>query len=433
MRIVRIKNQAELARALKRMRSGSEASPADQAVVAQLLSKVRRQGDKALLEATRRFDGCKVARAADLRVSAAEIRAARKALSPDFLKTLKRVKANIAAFQVPLKKASWRRRMRPGVWLGQSVRPLNRVGLYVPGGEAPLISTVLMTAVPAAVAGVQEIVLCSPDRGKGLDPRLLAAAELAGVTEIYRLGGAQAIAAMAYGSASIRKVEKIAGPGSRWVNLAKKQVYGEVGIDSLAGPSEAMVVAEEGVAQPAWLAADLLSQAEHAGDETAILVTTSRVLAQAVLKELKAQLAALPRRKVAESSLKKHGLVAVVKDLGLALDLVNAVGPEHLQLILKDTEAFASKVRAAGAIFLGPHTPVALGDFLAGPSHVLPTGSTARFMSGLSVEDFQVKSSLIRYDAAALAAAGPDLTAMAMAEGLEGHARSASIRKEKRR
>lgn len=316
--------------------------------------------------------------------------------------------------------------------LGQSVRPLKRAGLYVPGGQAPLVSTVLMTAVPAQVAGVSELALCTPNRGSGLDPRLIVAADLSGVTEIYQIGGAQAIAAMAYGTASVPKVEKIAGPGSRWVNLAKKQVYGDVGIDSLAGPSEAMLLADDSV-KPEYVAADLLSQAEHAGDETAVLVTTSNALAKAVLKELESQLKTLPRRAVAARSLKKHGLVVVVKNIWMAIDIVNARGPEHLQLMLRGAENYLPRIRAAGAIFLGTNTPVALGDFVAGPSHVLPTGSTARFMSGLSVEDFMTKSSIISYSAQALADAEPDLLEIANAEGLEGHARSVSIRRTMRK
>jgi histidinol dehydrogenase len=427
MRLVKVQNAAQLKRFLKLMEASSHSSPAEVAKVARVLAEVRSKGDKALLGYVRRFDGFQAKNASQLRVSKAEIQGAYARVGRGFVKALETVKANIQAFQKPLKASSWRRHLRPGVLLGQRVRPLKRAGLYVPGGQAPLVSTVLMTAVPAKVAGVAELALCTPNRGGGLDPRLIVAADLSGVTEIYQIGGAQAIAAMAYGTASLKRVEKIAGPGSRWVNLAKKQVYGDVGIDSLAGPSEAMVVADDS-ARPAYVAADLLSQAEHAGDETAILVTPSLALAKAVLKELQIQLKALPRRAVAAQSLKKHGLVAVVKNIWMALDIVNARGPEHLQLMLRGAENYLPRIQSAGAIFLGTNTPVALGDFVAGPSHVLPTGSTARFMSGLSVEDFMTKSSIIGYSAQALAEVEPDLLEIARAEGLEGHARSVSIR-----
>jgi histidinol dehydrogenase len=428
VKTVKIQNATELKRLLQRLEASERPQAKDVAKVAKVLSDVRLRGNSALLSYVRRFDGFKAKAAADLRLSRSDIQAAYSKVGRSFLKAVQTVKANIEAFQKPLKASSWRRHLRPGVLLGQSVRPLRRVGLYVPGGEAPLVSTVLMTAVPAKVAGVPEIVLCSPNRGKGLDPRLVVAADLSGVDEIYQVGGAQAIAAMAYGCQAIPKVDKIAGPGSRWVNLAKKQVYGDVGIDALAGPSEAMILADDS-AKPAYVAADLLSQAEHAGDETAILVTTSESLAKAALKELALQLKALPRRAVAARSLKRHGLVVVVKNIWVALEIVNARGPEHLQLMLRNAEAYIPKIRAAGAIFIGSNTPVALGDFVAGPSHVLPTGSTARFSSGLSVEDFMSKSSLIGYSAQALAAVEPELLEIASAEGLQAHARSVSLRR----
>lgn len=286
-----------------------------------------------------------------------------------------------------------------------------------------------MTAIPARVAGVREIALFSPNRGQGIDPRILVAAELSGVSEIYQIGGAQAVAVMAYGSQSIRKVDMIAGPGSKWVNLAKKMVYGAVGIDSLAGPSEAMIVADDS-APLAYVAADLLSQAEHSGNETAILITNSERLAEAVPPELERQLKGLIRKNAIRSSLRKHGRIIVVKHLQTALEIVNARGPEHLQLMLRDAESYVSKVRAAGAIFVGIHSPVALGDFVAGPSHVLPTGATARFSSGLSAEDFMTKSSIIRYNRAALLEAAADVAEFAAAEGLDAHGHSVGVRLE---
>jgi histidinol dehydrogenase len=343
------------------------------------------------------------------------------------LRAAQNVRANIEAFQRQLKMLSWRRQIRPGVTLGQSVRPIRRAGLYIPGGEAPLASTVLMTAVPAKVAGVAEIALCTPNKGRGVDSRILVAADIAGVSEIWQIGGAQAIAAMAYGTKSFPSVDKIAGPGSRWVNMAKKQVYGDVGIDSLAGPSEAMIVADSS-ANAAFVASDFLSQAEHSGNETAVLVTDSAALAKRALKELKSQLKSLPRKSVAEKSLRQGGWVVVVKSLSVALEIVNARGPEHLQLMLRGAEQWVPKVKSAGAIFVGANSPVALGDFVAGPSHVLPTGRTARFSSGLSAEDFVTKSSIISYTRQALEQASLDAFEFAAAEGLDAHGRSVSRR-----
>ncbi len=427
MKIVKIQSSLDLERLLKRLKRQDRPSAQDEATVARVLAAIKKRGDSALLEYVRRFDGAKLRSARELRVPASDIRAAYTKVDKRFIKALESARANIQAYQIAIKPASWRRTLRPGVMLGQSVRPIARVGVYVPGGAAPLVSTVLMTVVPAKVAGVREIALATPNRGQGLDPRLLVAADLAGATEIYQMGGAQAIAALAFGTASIKAVDKICGPGSKWVNLAKQKVYGEVGIDSLAGPSEAMLLCDDS-AQPRLVAADLLSQAEHAGDETAVLVTTSERLAKAAQKELAIQLKALPRRALAARSLARHGLMVVVKNLYVALDIVAVRAPEHLQLMVRGAEAYIPKVKAAGAIFVGTYTPVALGDFMAGPSHVLPTGTTARFMSGLSVEDYLVKSSLIGYSKAALQAASEDLAQIARAEGLDAHERSVSLR-----
>jgi histidinol dehydrogenase len=427
MRSVRIRDAKDLKALGGDLRVRTAPAPAEERAVAGILRSVSKGGDKALLSYARRFDGFKGG-AKDLFVGPAEVKAAYGLVDKAFIKAVETVISNVRAYQSRLKPKSWRAHLRGGVLLGQMVRPMRRVGLYVPGGEAPLVSTVLMTAVPAAVAGVPEMVLASPDRfGKGIDPRLLVAADLAGVKELLRVGGAHAIAALAYGTASVQKVDKIVGPGNRWVSLAKKQVYGVCGIDMVAGPSEALVLADDS-APAEWVAADFLSQAEHAGDETAILVTPSARLAKAVLKCLKARLKALPRRAVAESSLKRHGLVVVARDMELAVEVANLIAPEHLQLMVRDAEAWLPKLKAAGAIFVGPYTPVALGDFLAGPSHVLPTGSTARFSSGLSVEDFVTKSSVIGYSRSALETALPTLEAIGGAEGLQAHVRSGQVR-----
>ena len=432
MQTLTLRSEKDLEQLSRRLRAHAAPAPAEERKVAAILKAVAQKGDRALLSYARRFDGF-AGRADALLLGPAEIEAAYAKVDRAFIEAVETVIRNIRAYQRRLRPKSWTAKMRPGVTLGQAVRPLKRVGLYVPGGEAPLVSTVLMTAVPAAVAGVPEMVLATPDRfGKGVDPRLVVAADLAGVTEMLRVGGAQAIAALAYGTESLRPVDKIVGPGNRWVAMAKRQVFGTCGIDMVAGPSEALVLADDSVS-PEWVAADLLSQAEHAGDETAVLVTTSARLAKEALKALERQLKSLARRDVAASSLKRHGLAVVAKDLDLALRVVDLVAPEHLQLMVRDAERLIPRLNAAGAIFVGPYTPVALGDFLAGPSHVLPTGQTARFSNGLGVEDFMTRSSVIRYDKAALKAALPQLEAIGGAEGLGAHVHTGRIRLGKAR
>ena len=428
MRTVTLKNAKDLKKLERELRAHAAPAPAQERAVAGVLRSVARGGDRALLALARRFDGFRGG-PKDLFLTRAQFRAARAGVDRAFVHAVETAIANIRAYQLRLKPKSWRAHLRSGVLLGQAARPMRRVGLYVPGGEAPLVSTVLMTAVPAAVAGVPGLVLATPDRfGKGIDPRLVVAAELAGVREILRVGGAQAIAALAYGTESVAAVDKIVGPGNSWVSLAKKQVFGVCGIDMVAGPSEALVLADDS-APPAWVAADLLSQAEHAGDETAMLVTPSARLAREALAALQSQLKVLPRRAIAESSLKRHGLVVVTRDLAQAVAVANLAAPEHLQLMVRDAESLLPRLTAAGAIFVGHYTPVALGDFLAGPSHVLPTGSTARFSNGLSVEDFVTRSSIIGYSRGALEAALPALEAIGGAEGLQAHVASAQVRR----
>jgi histidinol dehydrogenase len=431
MQTLRVRSRKDLERLTARLRADAAPDPAEERKVAAILADVAKRGDAALLAYARKFDGFKGG-AKDLLLGPGAIRAAYAGVDKAFIRAVDAAIGNVRSYQERLKPKPWRGHLRPGVLLGQLVRPLRRVGLYVPGGEAPLVSTVIMTAVPAQVAGVAEMVLASPDRfGKGVDPRIIVAADRAGVKQILRVGGAQAVAALAYGTKTLPRVDKIVGPGNRWVALAKKQVFGVCGIDMVAGPSEALVLADES-APPEWVAADLLSQAEHAGDETAVLVTPSAALAKDVMKALEAQLKALPRRAAAQSSLDKHGLVVVTEGLDLAIAVADAVAPEHLQLMVRDAEAVLPRLKAAGAIFVGPFTPVALGDFLAGPSHVLPTGGTARYSNGLSVEDFVTKSSIIGYSRSALAAAMDDLDQIGGAEGLQAHVRSASIRLERR-
>jgi histidinol dehydrogenase len=314
--------------------------------------------------------------------------------------------------------------------MGQLVRPLRRVGLYVPGGSATYPSSVLMNAVPANVAGVAEIVMCTPIKTTGgVPPAVLAAARLAGVGEIYTIGGAQAIGAMAFGTDTIRPVDKIVGPGNAYVAAAKRLVFGAVGIDMVAGPSEIVVVADE-TAPPAWIAADLLAQAEHDPMASAICITPQPELAGAVQAEVARQLSALPRHAIAEQAVTRFGAAIVVEDLAAAIRLANAIAPEHLELMVADPWALVPEVRHAGAVFLGRHTPEVAGDYLAGPNHVLPTGGTARFSSPLSVEDFQTRSSLLSLTPEALHRWRAPVARLAELEGLDAHARAITVRTE---
>ena len=428
MKTVKVKSQSDLKALLKSLRVKPSFGPGQEAEVKRILESVRREGDRALLRHAARLDGTRL-KARALRVPKSQVKAAYARVEKPLIAAMRAAKASIAAFQERIKPSSWRRHVRPGVMLGQLIRPIQRVGLCVPGGSAPLVSTLLMTAVPAKVAGVPELVLVTPNRmGKGIDPRLLVAADLSGVEEIYQVGGAHAVAALAFGTASIPKVDKIVGPGSSWVVAAQKLVFGEVGIDQLPGPSEILIVADDG-ANPRYLAADLLSQAEHGGEESAILVTPSERLARKVELEMAAQTGGLERRDRIRDSLSRFGLVVLVKDLGMALEVANAKAPEHLELMVRNAEDYVAKVRNAGAIFLGAETPEAVGDYVAGPSHVLPTGSTARFSSGLSVETFLKRSSIIRFSRSALAAAEGDIRRLALAEGLTAHAASVRARR----
>jgi histidinol dehydrogenase len=328
---------------------------------------------------------------------------------------------------------SWRMTDEHGSSLGQEVRPLDRVGIYVPGGRAAYPSTVLMTAVPARVAGVREIVLVTPPGGDGrVNPVVLAAAHVAGVTEGWRLGGAQAVGALAYGTASIRRVDKIVGPGNIYVALAKTRVFGEVGIDMLAGPSEVVVVADA-AADPGWIAADLLAQAEHDPMARAVLITDAAELPPRVEAALETRLAALPRRQIAAAALRDHGALVVVARLEDAVELANRLAPEHLELMVSVPAALLPRVRHAGAVFVGGHTPEVVGDYVAGPNHVLPTAGTARFASPLGTDDFVKRSSVIEYSRSGLAAALPHLATLSRIEGLQGHGRAAEARMKETR
>jgi histidinol dehydrogenase len=429
MRIMRAASD-EGVRFLGELRGRVQAVPAQvEAAVRSILDDVRTGGDAALCAQTERLDGVRLT-PETIRVPEAALAAALSALEAPVRAALELAAERIEAFHRHGGRKAWSV-AEPGVGvLGQLVRPLDRVGIYVPGGTAAYPSSVLMNALPAHVAGVPEIVMCTPAGRSGTpSPAVLAAAHLAGVREVYRVGGAQAVAAMAYGTATIRPVDKIVGPGNLYVATAKRLVYGVVGIDMVAGPSEVVVVADES-ARPAWVAADLLAQAEHDPLAAAICLTPSPSTAEAVAAEVERQLSTLPRREVAARAVAGFGAVLVTADLTEAIRLVNQIAPEHVELQVADPEAQLSAVRHAGAVFLGAHSPEAAGDYLAGPNHVLPTAGTARFGSPLTVEDFQARSSLINLEPQALRAWEEAIVALARAEGLEAHARSVTIRRE---
>ncbi len=391
--------------------------------VREILAAVEARGDEALADYARRFDGGAPSRFEYDRAACDEALARVKRADPGLVNVLAGSAGRIEGFHEKQREESFRYLDYDGVSLGWRVRPLARVGVYAPGGKARYPSSVLMSAIPARVAGVGEVILATP---RPTDD-LLAAAALSGVSRVFDMGGAQAIAAMAYGTATVPRVDKVVGPGNIYVACAKRLVFGRVAIDGIAGPSEILVVADDG-ADPRVVAADLLSQAEH--DELAypLLVTLSRAQAEAVAAEVARQLEALPRRAIAEASVRDHGFAFVAGDLTEAARVATVIAAEHLSLQVRDAEALVHRVGAAGAIFIGDHTPEAAGDYLAGPSHVLPTGGAVRFSSPLGVYDFSVRTSLIRYDAGALAKHAAAITRFARAEGLEAHARAVDVR-----
>jgi histidinol dehydrogenase len=397
-------------------------------VVDEILRAVRERGDTALLELTARFDGLTVPAVTALAIPRGDLEAAERAVAPSVRAALAYAAERIDRYHAAALPKTWRITDEHGSILGQEVRALERVGIYVPGGRAAYPSTVLMTAVPARVAGVPEIVLVTPPGRDGrIDPTVLAAARIAGVTEAWRLGGAQAIAALAYGTATIRKVDKVVGPGNIYVALAKSRVFGDVGIDMVAGPSEVLVIAD-GEADPEWIAADLLAQAEHDPMARAVLVTDAPGLVPRVARALASQLGRLTRKDIAAQSLQTNGALVLVGSLEEAAELANRLAPEHLELLVRVPQALLPRVRHAGAIFVGGRTPEVVGDYVAGPSHVLPTAGTARFSSPLGVEDFVKRSSVIEYSSAGLQAALGHLRTLADIEGLGGHRAAADVR-----
>ena len=395
--------------------------------VATIIDDVRKRGDEALIALTEKYDRQTLS-AETLRIGDDEIDAAMQACAPETKAALELAAQRIGDFHARQKPDDARFKDAAGVEMGHRWTPVDAAGLYVPGGLANYPSSVLMNAIPARVAGVARVVMVVPTPDGQINPLVLVAAKLAGVDEIYRIGGAQAVAALAYGTKSIAPVNVIVGPGNAYVAAAKKQVFGQVGIDMIAGPSEILVVADR-ENDPAWMAADLLSQAEHDEVAQAILICDDNAYADAVAAAVESALKTLPRQDIARASWENFGAILVVNDLHAeAPDLVNQLAPEHLELAVAEPDAMADKIRHAGAIFLGRHTPEAIGDYIAGPNHVLPTARAARYASGLSVLDFMKRSSLVKCDADALAAIGPAAVRLAEEEGLQAHGRSIAIR-----
>ncbi|MBN9073506.1 MAG: histidinol dehydrogenase [Rhizobiales bacterium] len=403
-----------------------EASPDVDAAVRDIIGRVRHEGDAALVELTRRFDRSTLTRDR-LAVTRADIEAAYAAADPETINALTFARDRIHAHHARQRPQDDRYTDPIGVELGSRWTAIEAVGLYVPGGTASYPSSVLMNAVPAGVAGVERIVMVVPAPDDRINPLVLVAADLAGVSEIYRIGGAQAVAALAYGTETIRPVAKIVGPGNAYVAAAKRQVFGTVGIDMIAGPSEVLIVAD-GANEPDWIAADLLAQAEHDTAAQSILITDDAGFAERTEAAVERQLATLPRGETARASWRDFGAIILMEDLGHAPALVDRVAPEHLELACEDAELLAQQIRNAGAIFIGRTTPEVIGDYVGGSNHVLPTARSARFSSGLSVLDFMKRTSLLRLGTEQLAALAPSAVALARAEGLDAHARSVSIR-----
>lgn len=391
--------------------------------VQEIIARVRSDGDRALFAYSRLFDKVEVS---SLEVTGEELEDAMEQTDKELISILTSASENIRAYHSQQKRTGFSFSPDPGVVLGQKITPLEKVGIYVPGGTAAYPSTVLMTAIPAKIAGCHEIVMVSPP---DIAPAILAAAKIAGVDRIFRVGGAQAIAALAYGTESIPRVDKIVGPGNAYVAEAKRQVFGQVAIDMIAGPSEILIIADE-KSNPAHVAADLLSQAEHDRLASAVLITTSRDLAEQVQKELEAQLLELPRKEIARASLEGQGKIILASSIPQAIQISNRLAPEHLELMVEGPMGYLDAITNAGSVFLGRYCPEPVGDYWAGPNHTLPTGGTARFSSPLSVDDFVKKSQFTAYSQEALQKAGGKIAAFAQAEGLQAHARSVTIREE---
>jgi histidinol dehydrogenase len=420
-------DKKRLAAKLARIRERSVVLDADlMSQVESIIDEVRRRGDAALIDYAARFDGC-VMQASELRIGADELGRIAANADASVVKSLREAIDNVRRFHEYELQESWEIETEDGVRLGQRITPLECAGLYVPGGTASYPSSVVMNVVPAQVAGVKRIVVATPPRSLRENPAVAAALVQLGIKEVYAVGGAQAIAALAYGTETVPRVDKITGPGNRYVTAAKKLVFGTVGIDSIAGPSEIAIIADD-TARADFVAADLLAQAEHAEDACAVLLTTSAQLASDVATEVSRQAESLPRRALVEKSLAQFGAILLVNDLDEACAIVNQLAPEHLELVTRADEAVAANILHAGAIFFGPYTPEVVGDYFAGPNHVLPTAGAARFSSALGVYDFVKRTSVLRYSREALRHAAEKILTLANAEGLDAHARSAAIR-----
>lgn len=395
--------------------------------VLKILNAVRKNGDNALVEFTEKWDQCKLDPTA-LRISSQALDKALQNLNPDVKSLFQLIEKNLSIFHKEHIAKSWQKELRPGASLGKMIHPMDRVGIYIPGGTAPLISTVFMTVIPAKVAGVKEIVLCSPPNKKGeIHPLILAAAAFLGVKEVYSIGGAQAIGAMAFGTKSILPVHKIVGPGNAYIAMAKKLVVGVVDIDMIAGPSEILVLADQ-KSKPEWIAADLLSQAEHDVNARMFLVSDSLALLDHVESTVTTQLKKLERKKIADKAWQNNGWLIHTENLVQAIDVANTIAPEHLELMVDSPHKYLPQLKSAGAIFVGSYTPEAVGDYTAGPSHVLPTGGSARFYSPLSVDTFLKTTSILEYDKKLFLKEAPWIEKLAELEGLGAHKNSISIR-----
>lgn len=424
MKIVQDKEIKTFLKKLEERASASVNQDEIQRVVRNIIADVKKDGDRAVKKYTEKFDSIKLKQ---LSVSKKEVEESAKKAGKEFLKALKQSVERVKTFHAFQRDESWYFSEK-GILLGQILRPMERVGVYVPGGKASYPSTVLMNVIPAQVAGVKEIALCVPTPGGKINPEIAAAIKLLGVSEVYRIGGAQAIAALAYGTETIKKVDKIAGPGNVYVAAAKRMVFGDVGIDMIAGPSEVLIIADK-TANPAFIAADMLSQAEHDEMASSVLITDSEILADKVTGELANQMKTLKRKEIATKSLKRYGAVIVVKNLKTAFELANRIAPEHLEVMTKKPEHYLPEIKNAGSIFLGEWSPEALGDYAAGPNHTLPTGGTARFSSPLGVYDFMKRSSLLMAKKEGFLELAKAVETLADIEGLEAHGNTIRVRR----
>ncbi len=424
MRIIKENQTGPFISGLKKRASTSVREDDIQKTVRRIIGDVQRQGDRAVRRYTEKFDSLRISR---LAVTRTEIRAAAKKAGRDIEKALHLSADRIRAFHERQREKSWQF-SKDGITLGQIIRPLERVGVYVPGGKAAYPSTVLMNVIPGQVAGVKEIALCVPTPDGKINPSVASAIALLGVTEVYRIGGAQAVAALAYGTETVRKVDKIVGPGNIYVAVAKKMVFGAVGIDMVAGPSEILIIADK-TARPEFIAADLLSQAEHDEMASSVLLTDSPELAAAVKAEVAKQTAVLRRKDIVAASLRRYGAIIITKNIGNAVDIANQIAPEHLEIMTRSAEKLLPLIKNAGAIFLGPWMPEPVGDYAAGPNHTLPTGGTARFSSPLGVYDFIKRTSLLNATRAGFMKLAGTVERIADVEGLEAHGNTLRVRR----